>query len=254
MNILMIWAISTVTSFFLELANEFRMFKDVADAGYKVDIEKLSEFNKRVNPDATKATLFTMLIPLVNIIDVFRRIAQYDNARPMILDQLNVIDVLEEMSDAEKAEYTKKPTGLNAVLVPLKLEYKLANASSIEVSDENGDGKIYYSFGNSLDDIKIIKASGSASKLSVAEQKKQVLDARKEFSQIEEDGYKELFVRPIDSTDSLEETKEEKTISKNSRDKQKQTLEELKKELLKDEKTGHNTSNDNGSSFSKRKK
>ena len=57
---------------------------------------------------------------------VFQKIIEYNNIRPMILDQLNIIDVLEEMSETEKTEYLKNPTGLNAVLILLKSEERLS--------------------------------------------------------------------------------------------------------------------------------
>ncbi len=43
-----------ITSISVEIANELRIFKDVADAGYKIDFEKLSEFMKKVNPETQK--------------------------------------------------------------------------------------------------------------------------------------------------------------------------------------------------------
>lgn len=107
MELLVLWLGTSITSFCMEMANELRMFKDVADAGYKIDIRRLSDLSKQLNPNASKATLLSMLIPIFNIMQVFQRTVQYNNARPMILDQLNVMDALEEMSEIEKQEYQK---------------------------------------------------------------------------------------------------------------------------------------------------
>lgn len=107
MELLVLWFGTSIASFCMEMANELRMFKDVADAGYKIDIRRLSDLSKQLNPNATKATLLSMLIPIFNIMQVFQRTVQYNNARPMILDQLNVMDALEEMSEIEKQEYQK---------------------------------------------------------------------------------------------------------------------------------------------------
>lgn len=107
MELLVLWVGTSITSFCMEMANELRMFKDVADVGYKIDIRRLSDLNKQLNPNASKTTLLSMLIPIFNIMQVFQRTVQYNNIRPMIFDQLNVMDVLEEMSEIEKQEYQK---------------------------------------------------------------------------------------------------------------------------------------------------
>lgn len=86
MEFLVLWLGTSVASFGMEIASELRMFKDVADAGYKVDVKRLSELGKQLNPNATKATLLSMLIPIFNIMQVFQRTIQYNNVRPMILD------------------------------------------------------------------------------------------------------------------------------------------------------------------------
>ena len=108
MELLLLWLSTSITSICMEIANELRMFKDVADAGYKIDIKRLSDLSKQLNPNAPKATLLSTLIPIFNIIQVFQRTIQYNNLRPTILDQLNAIDVLEEMLEIEKEEYSKK--------------------------------------------------------------------------------------------------------------------------------------------------
>lgn len=120
MEFLALWLGTCVASFGMEITNELRMFKDAADAGYKIDVKRLSELGMQLNPNATKETLLSMLIPIFNVMQVFQRTIQYNNVRPMILDQLSVIDALEEMTESEKAEYLKNPTGLNALVVPLK--------------------------------------------------------------------------------------------------------------------------------------
>ena len=137
MEFLVLWLGTSVTSFGMEIANELRMFKDVADAGYKIDIKRLSELGKQLNPNATKTTLLSIVIPIYNIIKVLQKIIKYNNARPMVLDQLSVMDALEEMSEMEKQEYLKKQSGLNALLVSFKSEMKLTKDPSIEIENDN---------------------------------------------------------------------------------------------------------------------
>lgn len=131
MEFLFTWLGTCIASFGLEIANELRMFKDVADAGYKIDTKRLGNLNKQLNPKATKISFLSLLIPIFNIIQVFQNTIKYNEIRPTILDQLSLFDVLEEMSDIEKQEYLKKPTGLNAVFVSMKATLNAISETSI---------------------------------------------------------------------------------------------------------------------------
>jgi hypothetical protein len=84
MEFLVLWLGTSIASFGMKIANELRMFKDAADAGYKVDVERLSKLGKQLNPNATKATLLSMLIPVFNVMQVFQRTIQYNT---IMLDQ-----------------------------------------------------------------------------------------------------------------------------------------------------------------------
>lgn len=122
MNLFIIWLGTIIISFNLEIANELRVFKDIADAGYKVNLERLSEVNKMFNTGATQSIYLSILTPILNIIQVFQRTIQYNNIRYKLLDELNAVSTLEEMTETEKQAYLKKPTAVNAVLIHLKKE------------------------------------------------------------------------------------------------------------------------------------
>ena len=222
-NFLILWIRTSIASFCMEITNELRMFKDVADAGYKIDIKRLSEIGKQLNPNSLNITLLSMLIPFFNIMQVFQRTIQYNNVRPMVLNHLSIIDSLEEMTEIEKREYLKNPTGLNAVLIPLKIEIKLLQASSIQINDGNEHSEIFYETDKSLDNITILKVTGAASKLTVEEQKKKVIDTWKIVIQggIEKYGDKENFAKELLNNQHLnlnsnaDETKENNTSPMN---------------------------------------
>ena len=241
MKILFLWISTVAASFCIELTNELRMFKDVADAGYKINIDRLSDLSKKLNPDASKITLLSMLIPIFNIIQVFERITKYNNIRPMLLDQLSVIDALEEMSEIEKQEYLKKPTGLNAILVPFKLEVRIAKADSVKIENDNEKSEIFYEIGDSLDDITILKVAGDAYRLTEAEQKKKVIEAIKSSLSEETEEYDDVenATNTIKDNDDLElkdtDNKEEQNVTpkqESSLSRQKQELEDLKNKLI----------------------
>lgn len=241
MKIVVLWISTVAASFCIELTNELRMFKDVADAGYKINIDRLSDLSKKLNPDASKITLLSMLIPIFNIIQVFERITKYNNIRPMLLDQLSIIDALEEMSEIEKQEYLKKPTGLNAILVPFKLEARIAKADSVKIENDNEKSEIFYEIGDSLDDITILKVAGDASRLTEAEQKKKVIEAIKSSLSEETEEYDDVenATNTIKDNDDLElkntDNKEEQKVTpkqESSLSRQKQALEDLKNKLI----------------------
>ncbi len=242
MKIVVLWISTVAASFCIELTNELRMFKDVADAGYKINIDRLSDLSKKLNPDASKITLLSMLIPIFNIIQVFERITKYNNIRPMLLDQLSIIDALEEMSEIEKQEYQKRPTGLNAILVPFKLEARIAKSDSVKIENDNEKSEIFYEIGDSLDDITILKVAGDASRLTEDEQKKKVIEVIKSSLSEETEEYDDVenATNTIKYSDDLDlkdnsDNKEEKNVTskrESSLSRQKQALEDLKNKLI----------------------
>ena len=180
MNFYIWWIVSIIASFGMEIQNELRLFKDVADEGYKVDNKKLSELQKQINPDATKISLLQLLIPGFNIFTVFKRAFQYNQIRPILLNQLSVMGLLETMSEEEKKEYQKKPTGLNALIVPLKHEIISKQIDkSITLFYEDKENKVEFKCEN--DDITIIKILGPMSNLSEIRQKEIIKERLREL-------------------------------------------------------------------------
>lgn len=265
MEFLVLWLGTTAASFAMELANEFKIFKDAADAGYKIDIKRLSEFQKQLSPDATKITFLSMLIPLYNVMSVFQRVIQYENARPMILDQLSVTGVLEEMSDYEKKEYSKRPTGLNALIVPLKAESKLSKATKVTINGVFGESVVYCEIDKTSHDINILSVSGPVSRLTVEEQKEKVIETMIKIlrPEVGELNNKEISSENIkeseklDLSDGIEIEKDEETSlsssPKPSISEQKQTLEKLKRELLEEQEISQSNKTDKGPTLTKRK-
>lgn len=81
MEFLSFWLGTSILSLGMNIANSLRLFKDVADAGYKINLEKIKELGKQLNPNSTKITFISMLIPIYNLMQVFEAMIQYNNAR-----------------------------------------------------------------------------------------------------------------------------------------------------------------------------
>lgn len=172
MEYLAFYIITIIASFVMKLTNELRIFKDVADAGYKIDMKRVNELNNSLNLDHNSN--LEMFIPILNIIRVMESTMQYNSVRPMILDQFNTLDCLQEMSKSEREGYLKKPTALNAILINVISEAKKESGiMKINFKDEHGQNQICFRFSES-NDIVIVSANGVAANLTVEEQTEKV--------------------------------------------------------------------------------
>jgi len=152
MTILVLWLFTIIVSLGMELSNGLRLFKDVADAGYKIDITRISELSEEFAPDVLKTTFIERFIPVYNIFKQFQIRLQYDNTKYLMVDQLRTVDCLVEMTEEEREEYLKNPTGLNILFIHIKSE----DAKCSDVSYEK-------------DDTTILKRRDSLSELSIEE-------------------------------------------------------------------------------------
>ena len=172
MEYLIMWLLTTGISIVFELKNELRLFKDVADEGYKVDIERMAEIYKQINNSSSKINFLPLIIPIYNIVFTAKKIMDYNDIRPFILDSLRVVDLIEKMSKEEQEAYQKRPTATNALLITIKKR----NMEYIVVNTDKGRSKIFYSLDNNAPlGIKIIKVEGEASDLSEEELKTLVI-------------------------------------------------------------------------------
>lgn len=232
------WLGTVVASFGIQISYTLRVFKDIADAGYKCDLKRVNELSEHFNPDSSKKTLISLLVIVYNIFYVLDEVNKYNNARPMFLSQLDVAGVLEEMTDEEKKEYLKEPTGLNAIKIQIKSESKKKDVHTFVIKNKNEKGKIFYKFNDTYDDVTVLKATGTLSRLTEEEQKKRVMDSWKEFvtSGVEQNGGEEEFIKALKSDSNLHIKKEEEnkpsSLPELDISEQKQALEKFKKELL----------------------
>lgn len=258
MEILVIWLGTVIASFGMEISHELRVFKDIANAGYKYNLKRVNELSEYFNSDTLKKTLISLLVIGYNIFYVFDKTNKYNNARPMLLSQLDVAGVLEEMTDEEKKEYLKEPTGFNAIKIQIKSERKLKGVQTLEIEKKNEKGKIIYKFNDTYDDVTVLKATGTLSRLTLEEQKKRVMDSWREFvnSGVEQYGGKEEFIEALHNNSSLHiEKKEEKKCSSLTEldiSEQKQGLEKFKEELLNGQETMQDSYEEEGPTLIKK--
>lgn len=178
MGFFIFWLGSIILSFGAELKYEFRMFKDIADAGYKVDFERITELKNYIDPNAAKRTVLSLFIPLYNLGVMTKKLAQYPSIQPRLIDSLSVLDACHEMDQYEQREYEKKPTGLNAVLVSALWGKRINQAVIFSFESENGISEIYYEQNEKTNEIVILKSTGPVSKLSYEEQLEKIRELK----------------------------------------------------------------------------
>ena len=258
MEFFVIWLGTVVASVGMEISNELRIFKDIADAGYKCNLKRVNELSENLNSNSSGIAIVSLLVPGYNIFYVFDKANKYNNAIPMFLSQLDVAGVLEEMTDEEKKEYLKEPTGLNAIKIQIKSESKKKDVHTFVIKNKNEKGKIFYKFNDTYDDVTVLKATGTLSRLTLEEQKKRVMDSWREFvnSGVEQYGGKEEFIEALHNNSSLHiEKKEEKKCSSLTEldiSEQKQGLEKFKEELLNGQETMQDSYEEEGPTLIKK--
>lgn len=212
---LMLWGGTIVTSFGMNTSLTLKIFKDIADSGYKIDKERLFDVTKQLR-ESGQIQRLSMLVPGYNLAKAFQAAIEYKNAGPLVIDQFHVLGVLEEMTDKEKEMYQKKPTGLNALAVPFKTEIqeKLKEdvLCSVEINSGNEEGKIYYNYNEETQEITVIKGTGTFKNSSQEELEAKLMET----------------IQEVIAKAFLEKLKEEENIAK-------QIAEEVREKKLAEE-------------------
>jgi len=178
MELLFTWLSSTIISYGINIINKLKMFKDIADDGYKINMEKYRNIPFENKNNVFKRIIF--LIPIINILSSMKDSFEYLNYKEATIFKLKLYGALDDMSLDEKNKYQKKPFGIYAYYMSIKMAKKLKNAHKITIPNTNGrDNIIYFNFDKKLN-IDIIKAEGNISYKSKNEQIKMINDYMKE--------------------------------------------------------------------------
>ncbi len=176
MELLILWMGSVLTSKVLDISLKLKFVKDIADQGYKIDLNRLKELKEQgeqeeqSNSYENKIEHLSLYLPIVNILLQFKSLFEYIDARPFLIDELRVMDCIIPFTKEEEESYKLKPTWLNAVKLASKS--KIAkNKTSIYygiLTDDEGKNKILFKLEDG--EFIIIDSKGPISKLSLVEQ------------------------------------------------------------------------------------
>lgn len=166
MYILITWGLTIILSYGMNLCNGLRLFKDCANLGYKIDINKLNNLLKENNSIVSKNNNFTLFIPIYNMISELLNASYYSNNSEEEINVLKRNRVLVLMTRDEIEKYRKSPSSINAWSISTKSN----NSSNEEIKlivhhKDKEDSIVYYTIDNDMN-YRILKTSGPISNLS----------------------------------------------------------------------------------------
>lgn len=237
-NLLLFWGSTEFVSFLINCSTSFRVIKDLADSGYKLKYSNLSNSLKKINSTIKKENEILKRFPIGNIIYATMVGMSYIYNKEKVLTALKVFDFIEEMSDFEKEEYSKKKTGFHAFVTNINYNIELSSAVKIKIChSEFEKSEIYFSIKNS--NIIIYNVEGYAKRLTKEEQIELIRKSCKKLVDALENNGKQdnIFSENIEQktvmiTSNAElDTENRRDSSRNAKIDE---LKQLKEELLQD--------------------
>lgn len=170
MNILFFCLGTIGITYGIILLLEISAYKYLANEGYK--------YKKIINSEFDVEFILITFLPIFNILFVFIMLLVFLSTKSLKeLDGLINTDYLEKMTDLEKEEYKKLPIGINAMLVPKRVEKRLNKAMILLYRKNKETSKILFEYNDSPRKIKILKISGPLFKFSAEEQELIIIKA-----------------------------------------------------------------------------
>lgn len=135
MLILGAYVVTSIASIMIVKYNYFRMYKDVSDKGYKINIKNITNEIKP-NKKKTNYKKILLLLPVINIFVAANKVIKYNKVKPYLVDSLKSTSFIEKMNDEEKEYYKSYPTINTAVNVVVYSRYKEEKMKHQDNSDE----------------------------------------------------------------------------------------------------------------------
>lgn len=136
MLILGAYVVTSIASIMIVKYNYFRMYKDVSDKGYKINIKNITNEIKPNKKKTNYKKLLLLLLPVINIFVAADKVIKYNKVKPFLVDSLKSTSFIEKMNDEEKEYYKSNPTINTAVNVVVYSRYKEEKMKHQDNSDE----------------------------------------------------------------------------------------------------------------------
>lgn len=163
LQFLLLWLASIIISKVMDLSLAFKMVKDIADLGYKINRDRITNLVNQLDVEQLKKSKIELFIPIYNIFKSMYVNAQYINYKEQMISSLNALCIIDEMTDLEKDVYNKKPGAIRAIALDPIVQFELDSAFKIEVSKDDLKGIIYFEKEDNL--IKVLKSEGIFEKI-----------------------------------------------------------------------------------------
>ena len=157
--LLMMTVMSYPMSFIMELIYELRLYKFLADCGYKVNFNNC----KQIKEDITEEDYDKVnpaFIPFLNVYNVLKRgldLAYLDN---FVLEEYERRGIIERMTKEEREAYSKNNTGLEALIIGIKRTDKDFRKYIVELNFEDEKIEVLIQYNIPLDKIRVLKVKG----------------------------------------------------------------------------------------------
>ena len=145
-------------------SNQDRLFKDLADHGYKIN---LRNNNLTYVPTTSNLVLF---VPFLNLIDTCLQIQKYNHNIHAILKRLQAENLLIPLTTAELMVYNQNRSAKVAKEITIRSYNQRINASLLIVKETFGVSKFRYSYDYYNHKIVIYASQGKLSTLPVKSQ------------------------------------------------------------------------------------
>lgn len=156
MLILGAYVVTSIASIMIVKYNYFRMYKDVSDKGYKINIKNITNEIKP-NKKKTNYKKLLLLLPVINIFVAANKVIKYNKVKPYLVDRLKSTDFIEEMTEEEKKIYQSNPTINNAINIIVYSRFKEEKAKQQSTETEIKKEYEKVNISNNTNHIKVKK-------------------------------------------------------------------------------------------------
>ena len=180
MEYIIIYLVTILASFGVEVVGELSFIKEVAQKGYKLDMKKATE---HISKKERKMNIFKKFIPVYNVIHSFKQLSDYEKQKNKILRNPKQAKSLVEMNEIERSLFEDKPSSITALNLAVtdidEKNYRMPKGfisiSNGTYRNENNDGTYtQIKFKKETDRIVVTSLEGEILKLDPKEQQKEL--------------------------------------------------------------------------------
>ncbi len=174
LEVLGLWIGTFAVSLGLEVKQHFRIIRDMADRGYKTDLDQFSDLKGVSGLDDSKFLFTSLFFPVINLLKVAERRIKYYFMKDQIFEELKESKIISKMTDEEQQEYRRKPTAMNAFHISIE-NHRVT--CTIKISSKDGVSEILFQSNGVFEEVQILEVKGPISNLPLSKQQEKLKEA-----------------------------------------------------------------------------